>query len=123
MLEEAKGLAKYKEENMVTELNRLLGSKEIDNADRRNLQVLRKYLGVYLSVYKKNIQPTAEITSAVLRSIRNLKTNADMEYKFNKGFWELDILLRAVHIGMFPVGTMGYKNVQKVLEENCGVLV
>lgn len=119
MLEEAKGLAKYKEEKMVTELNRLLGSKEIDNADRRNLQVLRKYLGIYVATYKKGMKPTLEMRTAVRRSIRNLKTNENLHGKFDKEYDELDILVRAIHIGMFPKGTIGYDKVQKVLEENC----
>ncbi|PGT90082.1 hypothetical protein [Bacillus thuringiensis] len=123
MLEEVKELAKHKEEKMVTEVDRLLGSKELDNADRRNLQVLRKYLGIYLATYKKGMKATLAVKTAVVRSVRNLKTNEDLHNTFNKEFEELDMLLRAIHIGMFPVGTIGYEKVQKVLEENCGALV
>ncbi|PGR83620.1 hypothetical protein [Bacillus cereus] len=119
MLEQAKFIVESKKREVLNQVEDRLCTKELDNMERRNLQVLRKGLVAYFQAVDKLSIGHVRNGKLKVRNAIDSMVRVGMEPTFltRKQFEDLDTLVRVLRVGMFDKGTIGYEKVERIIKE------
>ncbi|PER55692.1 hypothetical protein CN495_08025 [Bacillus thuringiensis] len=119
MLEQAKVIVESKKKEVLKQVEDRLCTKELDNMERRNLQVLRKGLVSYFHAVDKLSIGHVRNGKLKIRNALDSMVRIGMEPTFltRKQFADLDTLVRVLRVGMFDKGTVGYEKVERIIRE------
>lgn len=120
MLEQAKAIVESKKKEVVKQVEDRLCTKELDNMERRNLQVLRNGLVVYFHAVDKLSIGHVRNGKLKVRNAIDSMVRVGMEPTFltRNQFEDIDTLVRVLRVGMFDKGTVGYEKVERIIKEN-----
>lgn len=120
MLEQAKVIVESKKKEVVKQVEDRLCTKELDNMERRNLQVLRTGLVAYFHAVDKLSIGHVRNGKLKVRNAIDSMVRVGMEPTFltRKQFTDIDTLVRVLRVGMFDKGTIGYEKVERIIKEN-----
>ncbi|KLA07132.1 hypothetical protein B4086_5608 [Bacillus cereus] len=120
MLEQAKDIIESKKKEVVKQVEDRLCTKELDNMERRNLQVLRTGLVAYFHAVDKLSIGHVRNGKLKVRNAIDSMVRVGMEPAFltRKQFADIDTLVRVLRVGMFDKGTIGYEKVECIIKEN-----
>lgn len=119
MLEQAKVIVESKKKEVLKQVEDRLCTKELDNMERRNLQVLRMGLVAYFHAVDKLSIGHVRNGKLKVRNALDSMVRVGMEPTFlpRKQFADIDTLVRVLCVGMFDKGTIGYEKVERIIKE------
>lgn len=120
MLEQAKVIVESKKKEVLQQVEDRLCTKELDNMERRNLQVLRTGLVAYFHAVDKLSIGHVRNGKLKVRNAIDSMVRVGMEPTFltRKQFTDIDTLVRVLRVGMFDKETIGYEKVERIIKEN-----
>lgn len=124
MLKQAEVIVASKKREVLQQVEDKLCTKELDNMERRHLQVLRKGLVAYFhAVDKLSIGHVRNGKLKVIKAIDSMvRVGLEPDFLTRKQFDDLAMLVRVLRVGMYDKETIGYEKVERIIKEY-GVVV